>query len=157
MSDVLVCPMEERDVPAVSEMFVALHDYLNELGSLLKLNRERLLDYLNMQIDSRLGRIIVLKADGEAVGFIGVSIRPVNKMFFVEGSKSTGFISELYIDPAYRGKSYAKMLLSAAEEFLRASGIRLVQLDVLVNNKSAASLYEGYGYSHNYINLSKKI
>ena len=157
MIDVKVCPMEERDISAVSNMFIALHEYLNELGSLLKLNAEKLEDYLSMQIDSRLGRIIVLKEDDKVAGFVGVSIRPINKMFFVGGLKSTGFISELYVAPAYRGKSYAKMLLSAAEDFLKASDVRLVQLEVLANNKSAVSLYDGCGYLPNYTNLKKTL
>jgi ribosomal protein S18 acetylase RimI-like enzyme len=149
--------MEERDVPAVSKMFIALHEHLNELGSLLKPNIEKLDDYLKMQIGSRLGRVIILKEDEELAGFVCVSIRPINKMFFADGLKSAGFISELYVCPAYRRKSYAKMLISAAEDFLKAADVRLIQLDVLVNNSSAISLYEDCGYLPNYTTLNKKL
>ena len=157
MSKVQVCHMEERDIPKVSKMFIALHGYLNELGSLFRLNPDWVDDFLHMQLSSKLGRIIVLKSDDEAVGFLCVSAPLINKKFITEGSKNTGIISELYIEPAYRGKSYAKMLLRAAEEFLKTLNVRHMQVEVLVNNEAAASLYENYGFMPSYTDLYKKI
>ena len=157
MSDALVFPMEEQDIPAVSKMFIALHEHLNGLGSLFKLNPDWLSDYLHMMLDSRLGRVIVLKLSDEVVGFICVSTPIINKKFISEGSKNTGFISELFVDSAHRGKAYAKILLSAAEDFFKSLNIRYMQVEVLVNNETAASLYKNYGFTPSYTNLYKNI
>ena len=157
MSDALVRPMEERDIPAVQSMFIALHEYLYELGSLHKLNPEWPGDYLKMMLDSRLGRVFVLEADLGAVGFICVTIPYVNKKFIADGPKMTGFVSELFIEPSYRGKAFSRMLLSAAEGYFKALGIRHMQVEVLTGNETADSLYKGFGFAHTYSNLCKII
>lgn len=157
MDDVIVRSMEEPDIPAVSRMFIALYEHLYELGSLFKLNPDWLCDYLRMMLDTRLGRIFTLIASGEAVGFICVSTPIVNKKFIAGGSKYTGLISELFIEPTHRGRAYAKMLLSAAEGFFKYLDIRCIQVEVLTKNQTAASLYESYGFTPNYASLIKTI
>ena len=157
MDNINISQMEQQDIPAVSRMYIALYEHLNELGSALKLNTKRLEENLNMLVDSRLVKIILIRENGQPAGFVCVSIRPANKTFFAEGPQKTGFISELYVAPQCRGKSYSKMLLGAAEDFLKASDIHISQLDVLVGNAPALSLYKSCGYSAHHTTFNKPL
>lgn len=56
------------------------------------------------------------------------------------------YVDELWVEPGYRGRGYAKALMAKAEELKRewdANGIRLY---VNVNNPTAQKLYERCGY-----------
>lgn len=155
MEDVFVRPMEEPDISAVSGMFTALYEYLHELGSLLRLNNDWLSDYLPMMLDTKLGRIFTLVSNGEVAGFICVSAQKINRKFVTGDAKLIGMISELYIDPSHRGKSYARMLLSAAGDYFDSLGIRRVQVEVIPGNRAAASLYESSGFAPGYTCMNK--
>ena len=157
MFDEKVRSMEERDIPAVAEMFKALYDHLFELGALYRLNPDWLDDYLQMMLDSRFGRVLVLDIGAEIAGFICLSTPLLGKKLIAEGPKNTGFISELYVDPAHRGRSFAKKLLSAAEDYFIAANIRNIHVEVLVENEAAASLYKKYGFEPSRTNYCKKI
>ena len=56
------------------------------------------------------------------------------------------YVDELWVEPNFRGKGYAKALMQKADELkdkLHATGIRLY---VNVNNPAAQNLYEFCGY-----------
>ena len=56
------------------------------------------------------------------------------------------YVDELWVEPGYRGRGYAKALLAKAEELKKewdANGIRLY---VNVHNPTAQKLYERCGY-----------
>lgn len=56
------------------------------------------------------------------------------------------YVDELWVEPGYRGRGYAKALMAKAEELKKewdANGIRLY---VNVNNPTAQKLYERCGY-----------
>ena len=157
MENVFVRSMEESDIPAVSRMFVALHEHLNKLGSLWRLNPDWLDDYLQMMLSTRFGRVFTLIASGETIGFICVSTPKVNKKFIAGDIAYTGLISELFIEPPHRGKAYARMLLSAAEDYCKSMNIHCIQVEVLTDNQAAASLYESCGFTPNYTSNCKNI
>ena len=84
-------------------------------------------------------------ADGRFVGWISLVYIP--KI----GSRWNGhghvYVDELWVQPDYRGRGYAKALMKKADELkqaLEATGIRLY---VNVSNPTAQKLYEGCGYA----------
>lgn len=89
-------------------------------------------------------RVYAVEAENRYVGWISLVYIP--KI----GSRWKGhghvYVDELWVEPGYRGRGYAKALMAKAEELKRewdANGIRLY---VNVNNPTAQKLYERCGY-----------
>lgn len=88
--------------------------------------------------------VYAVLVEGRYVGWISLVYIP--KL----GSRWNGhghvYVDELWVQPDYRGRGYAKALMQKADELqkeLAATGIRLY---VNVNNPTAQNLYETCGY-----------
>lgn len=57
-----------------------------------------------------------------------------------------GIVGELYVDPEWRGKGAGQQMLQAAERWLRARGVRSVQVFVTRTNVEAVDLYTRAGF-----------
>ncbi len=55
-------------------------------------------------------------------------------------------IKRMYVDPAHRGRGYARRLLAAAEEAARDLGYRRMQLETGTAQPEAMALYTSCGY-----------
>ena len=80
-------------------------------------------------------RFLVVEEDGKVVATTLLS--------FPERS---GFVSTVMVDPAYRRRGYARVLLERARAISHAVGRRYISLDVLDGNAPARALYERLGY-----------
>ena len=58
----------------------------------------------------------------------------------------TARIYSLAVLPEHRGKGFGKALLAVCLEDLRSTGAKSIHLEVGVENVSAASLYESFGF-----------
>ena len=58
-----------------------------------------------------------------------------------------GWINRLAIDPDYRRKGYAEQLVCAAEEALRAAGMKLIAALIEDGNTASLTLFEKLGYA----------
>ena len=88
--------------------------------------------------------VYAVKVENRYVGWISLVYIP--KI----GSRWKGhghvYVDELWVEPSFRGRGYAKALMKKADELkieLQATGIRLY---VNVNNPAARQLYETCGY-----------
>ena len=58
-----------------------------------------------------------------------------------------GWVYYLAVDPDHRQKGYGRVMMDAAENWLRETGIEKLQLMVRPDNKSVKSFYQSLGYS----------
>ncbi len=58
-----------------------------------------------------------------------------------------GWVYYLAVDPDHRQKGYGRVMMDAAERWLRECGIEKLQLMVRPDNKSVKSFYQSLGYS----------
>ena len=58
-----------------------------------------------------------------------------------------GWINRLAIDPDYRRKGYGEQLACAAEEALRAAGMKLIAAFIEEGNTASLALFEKLGYA----------
>lgn len=149
--------MEENDIGTVKEMLIDFYDHLSGLGYLFKLNTDFLDDYVRMQLDSRLSRIILIKQDSKILGFVCAGAPRPNKKYLTPDAKSIGIISEIYVLPEYRGQGYAKKLFTAAGEFLKALGAGHVMAEVVENNESSFALFGSLNFSPFYTVMIKDL
>jgi ribosomal protein S18 acetylase RimI-like enzyme len=58
-----------------------------------------------------------------------------------------GWVYYLAVDPDHRQKGYGRVMMDAAERWLRERGIEKLQLMVRPDNKSVKNFYQSLGYS----------
>lgn len=92
------------------------------------------------------------------LGLLRLFGRPLFRFFVVEAdgrtvattlltfSRSSGYVSMVVVDPAYRHRGYARTLLEAARQVTRVRRRRYLVLDVLRENRPARALYESIGF-----------
>ena len=91
-------------------------------------------------LESDQGEVVVL-ADG--TGVHGYAVHCFG--YSVEYGGRDAFVDDLYVDPALRGHGYGKALYVALEQEARASGCRILHLEVMPDNK-IAGWYRSQGY-----------
>jgi ribosomal protein S18 acetylase RimI-like enzyme len=82
------------------------------------------------------GALFLARADGSAAGCIG--LRPF--------SNSVGELKRLYVLPAFRGRGFARSLVSSAIAAAWSIGYSALVLDTLSSMRSAIALYESFGF-----------
>jgi ribosomal protein S18 acetylase RimI-like enzyme len=93
------------------------------------------------------GAVLVAEVDGAFVGFVAGWIEDANNLAETRDSNHFGFISDICVLPAYRGRRIAAELLGAMERRFRAVGVERVRLGVLADNIPARASYEFAGYA----------
>ena len=74
-----------------------------------------------------------------------------------ETPRPHGFILDISLDQAQRGKGYGKQAMLALEEFAKGLGIETLALHVFAYNMAAMQLYKGLGYEVTSQNMTKKL
>lgn len=85
--------------------------------------------------------------DGNTIGMI----------WFAVQENSKGFIYDVLIDEAFRGRGYGRLLLKEAEVEARRAGITALGLHVFAHNERAVQLYQSAGYDVTNIIMEKKL
>lgn len=68
-----------------------------------------------------------------------------------------GFIYNIELDEAFRGRGYGKQAMLAIEEKARDLGLKSIALHVFSHNTIAKSLYEKIGYQVKSMNMTKSL
>ena len=89
-----------------------------------------------------LGAIWLAERDGEAVGHVVLTIA-----FSMEYGGPRGFIDDLYVRPAARGRGAGAALLEAARQGAVARGLRALCVETGLADHPARSLYARAGYA----------
>ena len=92
--------------------------------------------------DERLGAIWLAEEGGEAVGHAVLTL-----CYSMEYGGLRGFIDDLFVLPAARGRGIAADLLAAARAVAVARGVRALHVEVGPDNATARRLYTRAGYS----------
>jgi len=83
------------------------------------------------------GRFLVGFLDGEPVACGGIRVT----------GPDVAELKRMYVDPAQRGRGFARLLLAALEEAARGLGCTRVQLETGDRQPEAIALYESAGYT----------
>lgn len=80
--------------------------------------------------------------DDEKIGFFVLSLG-----YSPEHGGTDGFIDDIYIDPAHRGRGLGRQALDLALNESRECGIRVLLLEVEADNDRAYHLYTSMGFT----------
>jgi aminoglycoside 6'-N-acetyltransferase I len=83
-------------------------------------------------------------ADGEAVGFLELSVRP-----YANGAQDTPvpFVEGVWVEAAFRRAGVGRALVEAAEAWARRHGFRELLSDVLIDNEASLSAHAAWGFA----------
>lgn len=143
----MIRPATTSDAPAISrlwEKLVAYHQALDP--SMPAAAPDGAARYSRRLID-RLGDshtcVLVAEADGQVVGYVlGVVVDLLPEMF---EQQAGGFLADIFVEEAYRGRGVGRALVQALEDWFRDKGLRHFEWHVAARNKSALAFWEAVG------------
>jgi ribosomal protein S18 acetylase RimI-like enzyme/catechol 2,3-dioxygenase-like lactoylglutathione lyase family enzyme len=145
---VTIRPAEPRDLVNLRRAIVELQDCERGLHT-TRLPGEQIADaYLAwlQQEAAETGVILVAEVAGLFVGFIAGWIVEEHSITETADSRRAGYVSDICIMPAHRGRRIASDLLFAIERHFASAGITRVRIASLVANLSAQAAYRRAGY-----------
>jgi GNAT superfamily N-acetyltransferase len=104
------------------------------------------------------------RPESETAGFIAED-ESSRRLGFVHAEASTDFVTlepcayvaVLAVIEAAEGTGVAARLMSAAEDWARRQGFRLIYLDVFASNRQARAFYAKQGYQDDSLRLTKPL
>jgi len=91
---------------------------------------------------------IRLEESGEKIGMVWLK---------EEAPRLHGFIYDIALDEAQRGKGYGRQAMLALEEIAKEMGLETLALHVFAHNTVAMKLYHKLGYEVTSQNMTKKL
>ena len=138
------------DRPHLRQAIVELQNYERALH-LTRLPGEQVadvyLDWLQQQAETQNGAMLVAESDGAFAAFVVGWIEVAEILTETADSNRFGYVSDLCVMPALRGRRIAEQLLRAIEPRLRQAGVVRIRINALAANSSARTSYERAGYA----------
>jgi GNAT superfamily N-acetyltransferase len=146
-----------RDKPALLRFILGSNTYEAQFESDRRLDKdcpEEFLPVLLERAKARRGHIFIAEEEGEPIGWAvcyvnehDVYVRPAERPY--------GYVSELFVEEAARGRHVGRKLLNACEEYFRTLKIATVSIGALSANTRAVRAYKAAGYADYDVNLRK--
>ncbi|HXC56744.1 MAG TPA: GNAT family N-acetyltransferase [Rhizomicrobium sp.] len=100
------------------------------------------------------GLVRLAEADGGAIGWIAAVIED-NDVYVVDAERTIGYIVELFVVEAWRGRGVGRALIAAAEDWARRRGVATMLIGVIPDNARAAAVYRRAGFAPYALQLRK--
>ena len=82
----------------------------------------------------------------EGGGFVAEESGRLVGCVIAETKEAKGYLGRLAVDPAVRRRGVAQRLMQAGEDFMRARGLRAVEINVRIALTGNIALFEALGY-----------
>jgi GNAT superfamily N-acetyltransferase len=110
---------------------------------------------LMARIQAKNGRCFIAEDQhGTALGWAAAH-EDESEIYVAAEERIFGWISELYVTEAMRGRGVGRALMSACEAWGRERGLKLMKIGVLAGNTGAARAYAAAGYKPYSMDLRK--
>lgn len=103
------------------------------------------------------GSVLVAEIAGEVIGFLITGVEEELGTYVPEDVRLVGDLSDLWVEPAFRGRGIARALIAEAEARLREAGIRRAEISTLPSNCDARALYRHLGYADCLVTLGRSL
>jgi ribosomal protein S18 acetylase RimI-like enzyme len=148
-----------RDRPALRACFVELQDFERGIDPRMPAG-EQIADAYLRQMFERCrefdGVVLVAEVGGDVAGFVSIWTR-YRSSELDDDPRPHGFVSDLVVSVAHRGRGIGRSLLRAAETRARQAGAPSLALTVKAGNTGALALYSAEGFSESELYLEKRL
>lgn len=143
----MIRPATSQDAAAIARLWEALVAYHQTLDEGLPaaapdggtLYARRLTD----RLDDTHTRVLVAEEAGEVVGYVlGVIVDVVPEMFTQAYS---GFLADIYVDEAYRGKGIGRALVESLAQWFTERDVRYYEWYVAAHNATGRAFWNAIG------------
>jgi GNAT superfamily N-acetyltransferase len=135
------------DIPELSRLVAALAAWEESLDSRARFDWDGIRDapnWLKLVLNREHHAIWVATSDGRLVGHLWIRLKRQ-----ADGAlpQSIGYISQAFMEEAFRGRGLMKPMLEEAFEWFRNLGITVITLSVLHRNWVGATAWHRLGFS----------
>jgi ribosomal protein S18 acetylase RimI-like enzyme len=141
-TDPTIEPATQADLEAITGLWVRLARGQREHGSFVLAEANRKTMHETLAAHAHANGLLVARVEGAIVGFVSYSIE--HGTLALDAPR--GIVSNIYVEPAYRGKGVGTALLDASEAALADQGAAVVILEVMTDNVDARQFYEHHAY-----------
>lgn len=134
---------DAENLANLSWEMMQFHSQFDEIYRAKRNARKMAKEWFEKQPFSAREKLFVAEREGELIGYIDLAIRERESCYKIE---KWGYIGDLYIQPAYRGKGLSRQLLDNAMKWFHKKDIHYVDLFVATNNQEAESLWKHYQF-----------
>jgi ribosomal protein S18 acetylase RimI-like enzyme len=143
----MIRAMQATDAPAIVDLWAALvaqHRQLTtDLPEAAPNGAARYVKRLIQRLDDLDTRILVAEAEGQVVGFaLGMMVDFMPDIFSME---PCGYLSDIYVHPAYRHQGVGRRLMEAMLGWFRDKRAAYIELSVAVHNAEAIAFWKALG------------
>lgn len=139
-----------QDRPCLTAFMAHLQDYEREIHP-SRPPGEKVADdhltYLEAECAAKQGRILVAVDEADIpVAFVILMVEDFGGHYLYPDHQKVGWVSDLWIEPAYRGGSLLDDFLSEAEQHFSQLGLKRMMLSHLCGNAGARKAYDKRGF-----------
>jgi ribosomal protein S18 acetylase RimI-like enzyme len=158
MNSILIRPAGEDDTSNLRHAIVELQDYERRLHD-TRLPGEAIANaYLaHLEESAADGAILVAEFNGTFAGFVAGWIEEDSSVAETPDSNRFGYVSDICVLPAFRGRRIASLLLDELERRFREAGVVRMRVSVLAANASARASYEAAGFAEYEVVYEKRV
>ena len=140
-----VRPAREADAAALVPLFSGYLENLGSMGLRYDLRHEGVEPLLSARARSRRSLLAVAEEEGALLGFICAGVRRMSGEYLCRGEGAIGYVDDICVRPEHRGRGIATALADYAERWMAESGVRAVELHVLLDNAPGAAFWRSRG------------
>jgi ribosomal protein S18 acetylase RimI-like enzyme len=148
-SPLVIRPATPDDRPQLRRAIIELQEYERRRHP-TRLPGEQIadayLDWLLARAAAADGAVLVAESGTSFAGFIAGWIEESAHLAETPDSNRIGYISDVCVMPASRGRRIATQLLDGIEAYLRPAGVTRLRITTLAVNASARASYEHAGF-----------
>ncbi len=134
-----------NDIPAISELY---REQFREMSKLIpdfiKVG-DQSTEFIENTIANEESDILVYENAGIVVGFILLQAKTRPDFPFMLPGKYC-YIMDIIVTENHRGKGFGTALMNVAKDWAKERDCNFINLDVLVNNHKAITLYDKLGF-----------
>ena len=108
-------------------------------------------EFLPQGLDTPGHLIFRVEADGQPVGWLWMALNNPRS------EAGVGFVYDIAIDDAFRGRGYGRAAMQLAEKEARRRGLDALALNVFAHNAVARNLYASLGYRETSVQMRKEL
>jgi GNAT superfamily N-acetyltransferase len=143
----MIRPARASDVVAIGKLWeklVAFHQELDaDMPAATLQGASLYARSLSDRLEDSHTRVLVAEEDGRIVGYVlGVVVDLMPEMFEQEAG---GFLADIFVEEAYRGRGVGTDLVNALVDWFRSKGLHYYEWHVAAENQVALAFWEKMG------------
>ena len=149
MTEIIIRSATADDRPAIIAFMGELHAHERAMEDMLADPREMAEPHvaaLETWVSRHQGEFLVAEYAGSLIGLVIYGMAEDFGHYMQPHLKPAGTVSDLYVEGSFREKGIGARLLAAAEDRLRAMGVKRIEITTLFENIEARGFYEARGY-----------